>query len=162
MKQKWMFFLEFSCFLHDPTDIGNLISVFSASSKPSLYIWKFSVHVLLKPNLKDFEHNLASMWKKCNCMVIWSLVPLPFLNPACTDFIYCWKFSVCVLLKPNLKDFEHYLASMWNEYNCVVVWTFFDIALLWNWNENLPFPVLWPLLSFPKLLAYWVQHSSNF
>ena len=54
-------FLEFSCFFYDPTDIGNLISGSSAFSKPSLYIWKFSVHVLLKPSSKDFEHYLASM-----------------------------------------------------------------------------------------------------
>ena len=61
MKQKWMdFFLEFSCFFHDPTIVGNLISGFSAFSKPSWYISKFS-GVLLKPILKDFEHNFASM-----------------------------------------------------------------------------------------------------
>ena len=51
-------FLELSCFFYDPTDVGNLISGSSAFSKPSLNIQKFSVHVLLKPNLKDFEHNL--------------------------------------------------------------------------------------------------------
>ena len=100
-------FLEFSCFFHDPTDVGNLISGSSAFSKSSLYIWKLLVHILLKP---------------------------------------------------SLKDFENYLASMWNECNCVVVWTFFGIVFLWDWNENWPFPVLWPLLSFPNLLAYWVQH----
>ena len=65
---------------------------------------------------------------------------------------------VHVLLKPGLENFEHYLAHMGNEWNCVVVWTFFGIAFLWDWNENWPFPVLWPLLSFPNLLAYWVQH----
>ena len=54
-------FLEFLCFLHDPTNVGNLISGSSAFSKPSMYIWKFSVHVLLKPCLKNFEHYLASM-----------------------------------------------------------------------------------------------------
>ena len=48
--------LEFSCFFYDPTDVGNLISGSSHFCKSSLYIWKFSVHVLLKPNLKDFEH----------------------------------------------------------------------------------------------------------
>ena len=53
--------LEFFCFVNDPADVGNLISVSSAFSKPKLYIWKFSVHVLLKPNLKDFEHNLMSV-----------------------------------------------------------------------------------------------------
>ena len=54
-------FLEFSSFFYDPTDVGNLISGSSAFSKSSLHIWKFSVHVLLKPSLEDFEHDLASM-----------------------------------------------------------------------------------------------------
>ena len=54
-------FLKFPCFFYDPTDIGNLISGSSAFSKSSLYIWKFLVHVLLKPCLKDFEQYLASM-----------------------------------------------------------------------------------------------------
>ena len=54
-------FLELCCFFCDPTDVGNLISGSSAFSKFSLNIWKFSVHVLLKPSLKDFEHYLASM-----------------------------------------------------------------------------------------------------
>ena len=54
-------FLDFFYFFYDPTDVGNLISGSSAFSKSSLYIWKISVHVLLKPSLKDFEHNLASM-----------------------------------------------------------------------------------------------------
>ena len=54
-------FLEFSCFLYDPMNVHNLISGSSAFSKPSLYILKFSVHVLLKPSLKVFEHNLPSM-----------------------------------------------------------------------------------------------------
>ena len=100
-------FLELSCFFDDPTDVGNLISGSSAFSKSSLNIWKFTVHVLLKP---------------------------------------------C------LENFEHYFASAWDECNCAVVWAFFGIVFLWDWNENWPFPVLWPLLSFPNLLAYWVQH----
>ena len=69
-----------------------------------------------------------------------------------------WKFMVQVLLKPGLENFEHYLASVQDERNCGIVWTFFGIAFLWDWNENWPFPVLWPVLSFPYLLAYWVQH----
>ena len=100
-------FLELSCFFNDPTDVGSLISGFSAISKSSLNSWNFSVHVLLEP---------------------------------------------C------LENFEHYLASMWHECNCEVVWTFFGIAFLWDWNENWPFPVLWPLLSLSNLLAYWMQH----
>ena len=100
-------FLELSCFFDDPTDVGNLISASSAFSKTSLNIWKFTVHILLKP---------------------------------------------------GLENFEYYFASVWDECNCAVVWAFFDIAFLRDWNENSPFPVLWPLLSFPNVLAYWVQH----
>ena len=54
-------FLEFSCFIDDPSDVGNLISGSSALSRSSLNIWKFTVHVLLKPGLEDFEHYFASM-----------------------------------------------------------------------------------------------------
>ena len=54
-------FLELPCFLHHLMNVGNLISGSSAFSKSSLYIWKFSVHVLLKHSMKDFEHNLARM-----------------------------------------------------------------------------------------------------
>ena len=75
-------------------------------------------------------------------LVIWSLDPLLFLNP---EVVYSHT---------NLKDFEHYLASMGNEHNCTVVWTLYDIAFLWDWDENWPFSVLWPLLCFPSLLAY--------
>ena len=76
--------------------------------------------------------------------------------------VHCWTsqqftgFMVHVLLKHGLENFEHYFTSMWNECNCAVVWAFFGIAFLWNWNENWPFPVLWPLLSFSKLLVYWM------
>ena len=100
-------YLEFSCFFCDPTDVGNLISGSSAFSKSSLNIWKFSVHVLLKT---------------------------------------------------SLENFEHYFASLWNECHCVVVWTFFGIALLWNSNENWPFPVLWPLLSFQ--ICWYIECST--
>ena len=103
-------FLELSCFFYAPADVGNFMSGFSAFSKSSLHIWKFSVQILLKP---------------------------------------------------SLKDFEHYLPSMWNEFSCATVWTLFGIALLWDWNENWPFPVLWPRLSFPNLLAYWMQYFNS-
>ena len=76
-------FLEFSCFLYDPTDVENLISGSSAFSKSSLNIWKFSVHILLKLDLKDFEHYFASMWNECKCVVSWALassLALPFFG----------------------------------------------------------------------------------
>ena len=72
-----------------------------------------------------------------------------------------WKLMVHVLLKPGLENFKHYSTRMWNEYNFVVAWAFFGIAFHRDWNEKWPFPVLWPLLSFPNLLAYWAlsQHD---
>ena len=70
-------FLELLCFLHNPRNFGNLISDSSAFSISSLYIWKFMVHVLLKPSLKDFEHNLTSMRNESNCTVV-----LTFLGTA--------------------------------------------------------------------------------
>ena len=54
-------FVELSCFLDDPADVGNLISGFSTISKTSLNIWKFTVHLLLKPGLENFEHYFTSM-----------------------------------------------------------------------------------------------------
>ena len=69
-----------------------------------------------------------------------------------------WNFMVHVLLKPGLENFELYFTSVWDECNYAVVWAFFGISFLWDWNENWPLPVLWPLLSFPNLPAYWVQH----
>ena len=106
-KAKMDVFLELSCFFCDPANIGNLISGSSTFSKFSLNIWKFMVHVLLKP---------------------------------------------------GLENFEHYFTSVWDECSCVVVWAFFAIAFLWDWNENWSFPDLGPPLSFPNLLAYWVEH----
>ena len=90
-------FLELSCLFYDPVDASNLISGSSAFSTTSLNIWKFTIHILLKL---------------------------------------------------GLENFEHYFTSVWDECSCAVVWRFFAIAFLWDWNENWPCPVLWPLLSF--------------
>src|SRR5574337_827794 len=62
-------FLELSYFFHDPEDVGNLISG-SAFSKSNLNIWKFTVHVLLKRGLENFEHYFASVQDECNCAVV--------------------------------------------------------------------------------------------
>ena len=61
-----------------------------------------------------------------------SQVPLPFLKPA-------WMSGSSQLLKPGLENFEHYFTSLWDECNCAVVWAFFGIVFLWDWNENWPF-----------------------
>ena len=63
--------LELSCFFDDPADVGNLISGSSALSKTSLNIWKFTVHILLKPGLENFGHYLTSVWDEWNCVVVW-------------------------------------------------------------------------------------------
>ena len=63
-------FLELSCFFDDPVGVGNLISGSAASLKYSLNIWKFTVHILLKPGLKNFEHYFTSMCDECNCAVV--------------------------------------------------------------------------------------------
>ena len=68
---------------------------------------------------------------------------------------------VHVPLKPGMENFEHYFTSVSDEWNCVKVWAFFGIAFLWDWNETWTFPVLWPLLSFPRLLASWVHINMN-
>ena len=82
-------FLELSCCFYDPMDIANLISGSSAFSKSSLNIRKFSVHVLLKPSLENFEHYFASVWNECNCAVVQAFfaVSNPFSNIWKRDFL---------------------------------------------------------------------------
>ena len=63
-------FLELSWFFHDPANVGNLISGSSAFSKTSLSIRVFTVHVLVKPGLENFEHYFTSMLAECNCAVV--------------------------------------------------------------------------------------------
>jgi len=63
-------FLELSCFSNDPLNVGNLISGSFAFSKTSLNIWKFTVRVLLKPGLENFEHYFTSVCDECNCVVV--------------------------------------------------------------------------------------------
>ena len=110
---------------------------------------------------------LCSQWNWSRCfskipllsliqrmLAVCSLLPLP--KPS----LYIWNFSIQVLLKP-LKDFEHHLTSMGSERNGTEVWTFISAALLWNWDENWLFPILWPLLGFPNLLTYGVQNFNT-
>ena len=96
-------FLELSCFLDDPLDVGSfLISGSSAFSKSSLNIWKFRVHVLLKPGLENIEHYFASMWDECNCAIFCAFFGIAFLWdwnenwPFPVDQCgHCWVFQIC-------------------------------------------------------------------
>ena len=72
-------FMELSCFFNFPADVDNLISESYVFSKSSLIIWKFMVHILLKPGLENFEHYFASMWDECNCAEIWTFFGIAFL-----------------------------------------------------------------------------------
>ena len=67
-------FLELSCFFNDPADVGNLISGSSAFPKSSLNIWKFTVHVLLKTGLENFEHYFTSVCSSLN--ILWDCLSL--------------------------------------------------------------------------------------
>ena len=92
-------FLELSCFFNDPTDVGNLISGSSAFSKPSLNIWKFTAHVLLKPGLENFEHYFASMWDECNCVVVWTFFEIGMKTDLFQSCGHCWFFQICLHIK---------------------------------------------------------------
>ena len=89
-----MFFLQLSCFFDDPMDVGNLISGSSAFSKSSLNIWNFTVHVLLKPGLENFEHYFTSMWDECNCAVVWTLFGTGMKTDLFQSCGHCWVFKI--------------------------------------------------------------------
>ena len=109
-------FLELSCFSDDPSDVGNLISGSSAFSKSRLNIWKFSVHVLLKPGLEDFEPYFASMWDEYNCAIEHSLALAFFGTGMKTDlfqsFGHCWVFQTCWYIE--CSTFTASSLRIWN------------------------------------------------
>ena len=110
-------FLELSCFFHDPADVGNLTYDSSAFSKTSLNIWKFTIHVLLKPGLENFEHYFTSMWDECNCAIVWAFFDhylslglewkLTFSNPVVTaEFSKFAGILSAALSQHHLSGFE--------------------------------------------------------
>ena len=124
-------------------DVGNLISGSSAFSKSNMYIWKFSVHILLKHSLKDFEHYHVSIWNKHNCMVVWTFLELPFFEIGKkTDLFqscgHCWVFEIC-----------------WHIECCTLTASSFRI---WNSSTGIPSP---PLDLFIVMLpkAHLTSHS---
>ena len=136
-------FLELSCFFHDPAEVGNLISGSSAFSKTSLNIRKFTVHILLKPGLENFEHYFTSVWDECNCTVVWAISGIAFLcdwNE--TDLFqscgHCWVLQIC-----------------WH-----IEWSTFTASSfrIWNTSTGVPWP---PLALFIVMLskAHLTSHS---
>ena len=139
-------FLELSCYSDDPVDVGNLISGSFAFSKTSLYIWKFMIHVLLKPGLQNFQQNFTSMWDECNCAVVCAFFSIAFL----WDCNKNWHFPVlCPLLSfPNL-------LAYW-----VSTFTVSSFRI-WNTSTGIPPP---PLDLFVVMLpkAHLTSHSRMF
>ena len=117
-----------------------------------------SISIVNKAEVDVFFWNSLAFSMTQQMLAIWSLVPLPFLNPACTSgnsrFTSCWSLAwwmssvtllahaVCLVAQLCLT------LCVWDECNCAVVWAFFGIAFFGDWNENWPFPVLWPLWVF--------------
>ena len=138
-----MFFWNSFCFFNDPADVGNLISVSSAFSRSSLNIWKFTVHVLMKPGLKNFEHYFASMWDECNCVVVWTFLALPFFGIGMKTELFqscghCWVFHICWHIECST-----FTASSFR---------------IWNHSTGIPSP---PLALFIVMLskAHLTSHS---
>ena len=102
-------FLEFSCFFYDPTDVGHLIFGSSAFSKSSLNIWNFMFHVLLKPDLENFEHYFASTWAEYNCAVVWTCFSTALLRNWSENWTYTLKMDkrINFILRVFLFFFYH-------------------------------------------------------
>ena len=135
-------FLELSWVFDDSTEVGNLISGSSAFSKSSLNIWKFMVHILLKPLLENFEHYFASMWDECSCVVVWAFFGIAFGIGMKTELFqscgHCWVFQICWHIECST-----FIASSFR---------------IWNSSTGIPSP---PLALFVVMLpkAHLTLHS---
>ena len=135
-------FLEFPCFSCDPVDVGNLTSVSSAFSKSSFYIWNFSVYILLKPSLKNYENNFASMLNERNFTVIWTfsivLLGIGMKTDVFQSCGHCWVFQICCYIECSILT-----ASSFR---------------IWNSSAEIPSP---PLALFIVMLlkAHLTSHS---
>ena len=144
-------FLELSCFFDDPADVGNLISCSSAFSKTSLNIWKFSVHVLLKPGLETFERYYTRMWDECNCAVssilheIWHLHTL--WNDHKSNYLSPFKFIII---------FWPYALLLCILYPCGIFILKLEVCTSWSPSPASPLPRPSPLQHHPFFLCIWV------
>ena len=181
-------FLKLLCFFDDPVDVSNLVSGSSVQFSHSVVSDSLQPHGLQHTRppcpspLPEFtQTHVHWVGDAIQPSHLLSSPSVSALNLSQHQGLFTWvrpshqvakvlEFQLSLLNPPwtsgsswfsdlaGLENSEHYFASMWDECNCVVVWTFFGFAFLWDWNENWPFSVLWSLLSFPNLLAYWVQH----
>ena len=133
-------FLGLSHFSDDPMDVGNLISGSSAFSKTSSNIWKFMVHILLKPGLENFEHYFASVWDECNCVVVWTFfgIALEMKTDLFQSCGHCWVFQIFWHI-----EYSTFTASSFR---------------FWNSSTGIPSAPL-PLLVVMLSKAYLSSHS---
>ena len=99
-------FLEFPCFLCDPANAGNLISGSSSFFKPSLDIWKFLVHVMLKPSMQGFKRDLTRMGDERNCPMVVTFFSITHLGIGMRidlfqSYGHCWVFKICRHIECN-------------------------------------------------------------
>ena len=136
-------FLELPCFFDDAVYLDSMICDSSAFSKTSLNIWKFMVHVLLKPGLENFEHYFTRMWNECNCVVVWAFFGIAFLRDWNGNWLFqscghCWVFQICWHIECST-----FIASSFK---------------IWNSSTGIPSP---PLALFVVMLpkAHLTSHS---
>ena len=142
-KAKVDVFLELSCFFDDSVDVGKLISGSSAFSKSSLNIWKFMVHILLKPGLENLEYHFTIVWDECHYVVVWTFFGIAFLWIGMkTDLFqscgHCWVFQICWYI-----EYSTFTASSFR---------------IWKSSTGIPSP---PLALFLVMLpkAHLTSHS---
>ena len=122
-------FLELSCFFDDPEDVGNLISGSSAFSKPSLYNWKFSVHVLLKPGLEKFENYFPRVWSEWSHSVVSNSLQPHGLYPA--RLSYPWDFTG---KNTRVGCHSFFRESSWpRDQTCIFGFSSIDRQSLYRW-----------------------------
>ena len=149
-------FLDVLCFLHDPKNVSNLISGFSAFAKPSLYVWKFLVHIWWKPSVKDFKHNLPSMWNDTVARYLEHSLALPFFGKLENSYredkqlrnivyrdiytITIWKRSVFIPIpkKHNAKECSNYWTIALISHASKVMLKILQVKLQQYVNKELP------------------------
>ena len=105
-------FLKFSIFFYDPEDIGSSIFGSFAFSKSSLNVWKFSVHVLLKPGLENLAHYFANMWNECSCAIVWTFCDIALL--------WDWNENLFFPVLWPLLSFPYLLAYWAQHFNSII------------------------------------------
>ena len=131
-------FLEFPCFLYDPVNAGNLISSSSAFSKPSLDICEFSVHIMLKPSLKDFEHKLTSMGDEFYCSVVSTFFSTALLGN--------WdEYNVLEIIVPEQENqpstavlwWQLWMWKTWANRDKIIVKTLIYVNFMYLYTKNI-------------------------